>query len=121
MRIKLDENLPLRLVEALSRLGHDIVSVPEEGLSGKDDHQVWSAAKTENRFLITQDLGVADIRRVQSEAPAGVLLIRLREPGRDALFHRVFSLFQPEKVETWSGCLVVATERKLRIRRLATR
>jgi hypothetical protein len=35
MRLKLDENMPLSLVEALALLGHDIDTVPHEGLNGR--------------------------------------------------------------------------------------
>jgi predicted nuclease of predicted toxin-antitoxin system len=56
MRIKLDENLPTRLVDALQSLGHDVDTVWSEGLSGADDQAVWGTAQEENRFLITQDL-----------------------------------------------------------------
>ena len=33
MKIKLDENLPARLIEGLAKLGHDVDSVPQEALS----------------------------------------------------------------------------------------
>lgn len=37
MRLKLDENLPARLVGELSALGHDVDTVPEQGLKGSPD------------------------------------------------------------------------------------
>ena len=37
MRLKLDENLPGRLVALLTQLGHDVDTVPPEGIAGKDD------------------------------------------------------------------------------------
>lgn len=48
---------------------------------------------------------------------AGLLLVRLARPGRDALVERVAALFANEIVTEWQGCLVVATEHKLRIKR----
>ena len=42
MKIKLDENMPTRLVDILTRLGHQADTVPEEGLSGFADEQVWN-------------------------------------------------------------------------------
>ncbi len=54
MRIKLDENLPLRLVRILAPLGHETDTVPQEGLAGQDDARVWQAAQTVGRFFITQ-------------------------------------------------------------------
>ena len=43
--------------------------------------------------------------------------MRLRDPGREALYLRVQSLFDVEQVEDWVGCFVVVTEHKIRIRR----
>jgi Domain of unknown function (DUF5615) len=53
MRIKLDENLPADLVTALRSLGHDVESVNTEDLSGHPDPDVWNAAQSEGRILIT--------------------------------------------------------------------
>jgi predicted nuclease of predicted toxin-antitoxin system len=56
VRIKLDENLPERLVPFLGGLGHDVDTVVAEHIAGQDDPVVWVAAQAERRFLITQDL-----------------------------------------------------------------
>lgn len=117
MLIKLDENLPTRLVAALTTMGHNADTVPVKGLSGHPDGDVWQAAQLAQRFLITQDLDFSDMRRFQPGTHPGILLIRLRNPGREALFRKVVSLFENEAIENWTGCFVVATERKLRIRR----
>ncbi|MBH0200333.1 MAG: DUF5615 family PIN-like protein [Nitrospira sp.] len=52
MKIKLDENLPAQLARALTALGHDTDTVPQEGLAGKPDPDIWAAAQTVGRFLI---------------------------------------------------------------------
>lgn len=117
MLIKLDENLPSRLVDALALLGHDVDTVFAEGLTSRPDGEVWDAAQTAGRFLITQDLDFSDMRRFQPGTHPGILLVRLRNPGRNALFLKVKTLFESEATDTWSGCFVVATDRKLRIRR----
>ena len=62
MLIKLDENLPSRLVDALALFGHDVDTVHAEGLSGHSDGDVWQAAQVAERFLITQDLDFSDMR-----------------------------------------------------------
>jgi hypothetical protein len=117
VRIKLDENLPEQLAGALSQLGHDADTVILEDLVGREDDAVWTAAQESSRFLITQDLDFSDIRKFTPGTHAGLLLIRLRVPGRIALVGRIRSLFVTEDVSNWSGCLVVATERKIRVRR----
>lgn len=62
MKIKLDENLPLRLVSLLETLGYDVDTVADEGLAGKPDCQVWQRAGQDGRFFITQDLDFSDTR-----------------------------------------------------------
>jgi Domain of unknown function (DUF5615) len=56
MKIKLDENLPLRLATLLNDLGHDVRTFHDELLIGHPDKDIWKAAQRESRFLITQDL-----------------------------------------------------------------
>ena len=89
MNVKLDENLPRRLVSALSNFGHDVDTVRSEQLAGRNDADVWNAAQSAGRFLITQDLDFSDLRRYTPGTHAGLLLVRLAEPGRDALLERV--------------------------------
>ena len=117
MKIKLDENLPKRLVSELIQLGHDVDTVGAEQLAGQADERVWRAAQSEARFLITQDLDFSDMRLYTPGTHAGLLLVRLAHPGRNALAERVAAFFLTEPVDQWRGCLVVATDHKLRVRR----
>lgn len=117
MNIKLDENLPERLVVALDAMGHDVDTVRAEHLAGCDDAVVWRVAQSAERFLITQDLDFCDVRRYMPGTHAGLLIMRLTQPGRDALLARVSLLFATEPVEQWRGCLVIATGHKVRVKR----
>lgn len=115
MNIKLDENLPEALVPILAELGYDTDTVLLENLTGQNDETVWDAAQQAGRFLITQDLDFSDSHKFVPGTHHGILLLWLRDPGRLALLYIVELLFRTESVETWRGCLVVATERKLRV------
>lgn len=117
MKLKLDENLPASLEEALAALGHEVDTVPAEGLAGRPDGDVWDAAQSEARLLVTQDLDFSDARRYAPGTHHGVLLIRLREPGRVALSDAVRALFEREDVDSWRGCIVVAGDHRIRVRR----
>jgi predicted nuclease of predicted toxin-antitoxin system len=117
MRIKLDENLPVRLAAVLENLDHDVHTIAEENLSGKRDREVWEAAQQETRFLITQDLDFSDVRRFAPGTHCGILLVRLHSPDRESLIRHVSEVFQGEEVYRWTGCFVVATERKVRVLR----
>jgi len=117
MKIKLDENLPRELAGIITGLGHDADTVLDEGLGGLDDGTVWNGSQQAERFFVTQDLDFSDIRKFSPGHHFGILLVRLRDPGRDALIERVRGIFESLQVETWARCFVVATEHKVRVRR----
>lgn len=107
-----DENVPLRLVEALCRMGHDVVRVqdPDIASQGKSDDEVLQIATSLRRAVLTENAwdfvrlhrksnahsGIvtftrdADIAalatRVQAELPESGeltgLLIRVRRPEK---------------------------------------
>lgn len=113
MKIKLDENLPLRLANLLEELGHEAHTVHEERLNGHVDADIWTAAQKESRFLITQDMDFSDLRKFAPGSHHGILLVRLHSPNRRNLLGRIAEVFRSESVGEWAGCFVVATERKI--------
>lgn len=117
MKIKLDENLPLQIKAGLGAFGHDVHTTNEENLTGSKDSQIWAVAQNEQRLLITQDLDFSDVRQFIPGTHHGILLVRLSFPSRMNLTDRILQLFGTENVATWTGCFIVATERKVRVRR----
>jgi predicted nuclease of predicted toxin-antitoxin system len=116
MKIKLDENVPADLTVPLKALGFDVDTVKEEGLSGEADPGVWAAAQKEGRFLVTQDVYFADIRRHPPGTHAGVLLLRLPQTGRRSIIEKVTEIFRTNDANLWAGCNVVANENHVRVR-----
>ena len=114
MRLKLDENLPESLLAGLGTLRHDVDNVRIEGLVGKDDVEVWKAAQERGRFFITQDLDFSDKRKFAPGSHNGLLLLRLRIPGRIALAKRLLDVFENEDVDSWAKCFVLVTDTKIR-------
>jgi predicted nuclease of predicted toxin-antitoxin system len=119
MKVKLDENIPISLQPLLEKLGHNVDNVIVENLIGMTDQAVWDAAQQAQRFLITQDLDFSDIRRFLPGTHAGLLVMRPGKGGRKALYQRLQQVFKEEEVESWAGCFIVITDRKIRIRRPA--
>src|SRR3989344_5839061 len=99
MKIKLDENIPIGLLGVLSGLGHDVDTVPSEGLTGKEDRKVLSATQDASRFFVTQDLDFSNIHDFKPGSHRGLLLIRLRNPGRMAIIKKMGVIFSQEQVE----------------------
>ena len=115
MRVKLDENLPTRLAEALNVLGHDVQTVADEGLLGIKDAPLWRHVQAEGRFLVTQDMHFSDRRVYPPGAHAGLMLLRLRDAHSEGIIDRVVAMFSSQPVERWGGCFVVVTESKIRV------
>jgi predicted nuclease of predicted toxin-antitoxin system len=115
MKIKLDENVTTGVVQVLMKLGHDVQTTIEEGLTGKPDSEIWSAAQSEDRLLVAQDMDFSDARKFAPREHQGILLLRLHPPNQAAIVSRIAELFENEDVETWKRCFVVATEHKVRV------
>jgi len=75
LKLKLDENLGRQVAALLREAGHDVQTVPGEGLSGAADQTVWAAATAEERVLVTLDLDFAD--PIRFRPAAGVVVLRL--------------------------------------------
>ena len=116
MRFKLDENLPVELLDDLRAAGHEADGLRDEGLIGAPDNVVLDLVRRENRVLLTLDKGIADVRTYPPEAHAGIVLFRPPAAGRGTtrLFVRrhLASLFEREL----TGRLLVVTDRGLRLR-----
>lgn len=55
MKIKIDENLPVDLVEHFKNAGCDSETVYSEGIEGCSDKYLIAACKKEQRVLLTLD------------------------------------------------------------------
>lgn len=67
MKLEVDENLPIEVVDLLRQRGHDSVSVAEQQLAGRPDGDVASKCQVEQRAIVTLDLDFADIRSYPPE------------------------------------------------------
>ena len=117
MRIKLDECIPNSVFHILHTAGHDVETVHQERLSGSSDSEIWDAAQTERRFLITTDLDFSDIRKHIPGTHQGILLFRLAREGKNAIASVLEWILEHNEIESWKGALVVASAHQLRIRR----
>ena len=92
-------------------------TAPEEGLTGRQDTEAWAATQRANRFLLTQDLDLSDVRGFRPGTHGGLLLVRLPDADRTELMERIVEVFSCEDVDSWKGYLVVLSGHKLRVLR----
>ena len=117
MRIKVDEDLPKRLAEAVRGVVPDPLTVIEEGLSGIMDSALWETVQREQRFLITSDKAFANIKQYPPGTHAGVLLLRPDEDGIPQIMDLIQDVLNLGILENLVGCVAVATPRRMRVRR----
>jgi len=77
LRLKLDENLGGTVARLLGEAGHDVATVPGQGLGSAPDEQVIGASRTEGRCFVTMDLDFGNPIVFRHSDYPGVALIRL--------------------------------------------
>jgi len=77
MKIKLDENLGQRGAELFRAAGHDVATVPGQGLCSASDRELIMACKAEKRCLVSLDLDFANPLVFDPAAYAGIAVLRL--------------------------------------------
>jgi predicted nuclease of predicted toxin-antitoxin system len=116
MKFKLDENLPVDLVDDLTRLGHDTDTVEGEDLKGANDATVLLSARKSNRILMTLDKGAASILEHPASEHGAVVLFRPAERGRGAVLEFVRTRLQNLLKLDLENRLVVVTTSRIPIR-----
>ena len=79
VKIKLDENITAAAKHLFEAHGHQCHTVPDEGLTGAPDAKLVDVCRSEQRMLVTFDLGFGDVRVYPPSQHSGIVLLRLRD------------------------------------------
>ena len=115
MQFKLDENCDPRWQAPLTRAGHAVSTVFDEGLQGAEDEAIASACRTERRCLITGDLDFAQLLDFPPENSSGFIVLRHPHPtlaGMQALIEQIVLAVEKESP---SGRLWIVEPGRIRI------
>lgn len=101
MKLKLDENVDLRVVTFLRLAGHDVETVPNQGLNSAPDVELINVCRQEERCLVTADRGFGNRMRFNPSEYAGIVVIRLTSRAnftewREAIETLILGLEQAE-------------------------
>jgi predicted nuclease of predicted toxin-antitoxin system len=117
LKFKIDENLPVEVAVLLVEAGHDAVTVQDQGVGGTPDAELASLCQSEERALVTLDLGFGDIRSYPPSEFPGLVVFRLDyqdKPYVLTLCRRFIATLEQEEL---SGSLWIVEEDQIRIRR----
>lgn len=116
MRFKVDENLPPEASTLLAEQGHDAVTVWDQQLRGATDPRLAEVCRSEQRVLVTFDVGFSDIRQYQPGQWPGFVVLRLGSQARTHVMSVLRRLVPSLATQTLAGRLWVVTETEIRIR-----
>jgi predicted nuclease of predicted toxin-antitoxin system len=115
LKPKLDENLGAAVAQAIRHAGHDVVTVPQEGLAGADDSRLIAVCQNERRCLITLDLEFAHPLIYRPSDCAGIAVLRLPpRPDRSDILDCVQTLFNALMARELDGKLWIVQRGRIR-------
>ena len=116
MKFKVDENLPKEVAELLTQAAHDAVTVNDEGLQGTLDTKLAQICRTEERVLVTLDMGFADIRSYPPQSLPGLIVLRLAKLDKTTVLDTLRRTIPLVGQEPLAQHLWIVEETRIRIR-----
>lgn len=116
MKFKVDENLPIEIIEILQDANHDAVSVFDQNLQGTSDLNLAEICKRETRAIVSLDLDFADIRTYPPNEFSGIVVLRVVRQDKlhvISVFQQIIPLLLREELK---GHLWIVEESQVRIR-----
>lgn len=116
MKVKIDENLPAEIADDLRALGHDVMTVVDQGMAGIDDERLMARVAEKSRIFMTMDKGIANIQEYSPGRFAGLILFRPNQTGCGAVLSFVRKRLNQLLDLDLKGCLAVVSETGIRLR-----
>ena len=114
LKLKLDEHLGLTSVRLLTRLGHDAVTVRDQGLQGTPDERLLPIVAAEGRTLVTLDRGFANFHVFQPGTHAGIVVLRPSRQSPARVAAMLERLLTSELANRLEGAVVIVRENGVR-------
>ena len=116
MDFKIDENLPSEFALTLHGAGHGADTVRDQGLSGTTDELLIAKCKSENRVLITLDVGFSNIGAYPPQEHIGIIVLRIRNQGKKSVIDVLSRLLPALRAENPDRHLWIVEEDSIRVR-----
>ena len=116
LKFKVDENLPVDIVDCLQSVNYDAMTVIAQKLKGTNDSNIASICKKEGRIIVTLDTDFADIQTYPPSEYPGIMVIRVNSQSKRHIidiFAQTIPLLEKESIDR---SLWIVEETRVRIR-----
>ncbi len=116
MHFKLDENVPLKLINLIEKQGHEAGSVFSQKISGITDAELLSTCKKEKCTLITLDNDFTNIKAYPPESHEGIIVIRIKGQGAKSVTQAFENFINKFDIKRSKKNLIIIEKEHIRIR-----
>lgn len=116
MKVKLDENVSAAAKRLFETHGHQCDTVADEKLTGAPDAKLIDVCRSDQRMLVTFDVGFGDVRIYPPAKHGGIVLLRLRDQQPEATLRALRGLLAARDLADLRQRLTVVTEDRIRVR-----
>ena len=110
MKFLIDEDVPVKLIEALSAMGHDCLRVKPSS----SDREIANQSKKEERILVTLD---KDFSNIATYPPSefNIVRIQIHPPYVEALIEAFEKLLKSVPLDSFKGLIILEKSGHIRI------
>jgi len=114
LKFLVDESTGVQVAEKLKQMGYDTISVIK-AMKGAQDTTVIKKAKQEDRVIITNDKDFGWLAAIYK--PSGIIILRLKDESATNKIKVTLRIIENPTYRIYDS-LIIATEKKIRIRPL---
>ena len=118
MRLLADIHISPRTVRFLNRLGHEVIRVDDRLPATAPDQEIIVAALSEDRAVLTQDLGFSGMVVQSGLSAPSIISLRLSDSRVDAVNNRLGQVLPAIEADVGEGVLVTVDDNRVRVRRI---
>lgn len=110
MTVKIDEDLPTSLRAILNASGYLALTVHDQGWAGAPDAVLFPLVQQEREFLLTGDMGFANLQTFPPGAHQGILVLRSVDQTIESYDALLNSVLKQHDLRRHVGHVIVASE-----------
>lgn len=114
-----DENVSSETASLLRSLGYDVKAVSETDYKGHEDYEIACLAESENRVILTHDVGFGSIYYFSKRGKVGIIIMRIHPPTVEDVNSVLVGFLSKVNLEEkkLTKNLIILTKKRYRVRK----